>query len=63
MWQAHVEIEDYSVVYFNHIAVFEALYHTCFVDVIHLRSAYEPTLNGSSATRHFECNNAIEVRT
>ena len=32
MWQSHVEIEDcsvvtYSVVYFDHIAAFQALYH------------------------------------
>ena len=41
MWQSHVEIEGYSVVYFNRIAMFEALYHwtsikggahMCFVD-------------------------------
>ena len=27
MWQSSVEIEGYSVAYFNRIAVFEALYH------------------------------------
>ena len=27
MWQPHVEIEGYSVVYFDRIAVFKALYH------------------------------------
>ena len=31
MWQSHVEIEDcsvvYSVVYFDRIAAFQALYH------------------------------------
>ena len=38
MWQSHVEIEDYSVAYFDHIAVFEAPYGwtsvkgVCFVD-------------------------------
>ena len=26
MWESHVEIEGYSVVYFAHIVVFEALY-------------------------------------
>ena len=40
VWQPHVEIEGYSVAYFNRIAVFEAPYHwtsvkggahTCFV--------------------------------
>ena len=38
MWQSRVEIDDYSVAYFDHIAVFEAPYrwtsvkgeaHTC----------------------------------
>ena len=42
MWQSCVEIEDYSVTYFNCIAMFKALYyktpikggaHTHFVDV------------------------------
>ena len=41
MWQSHVEIEGYSVAYFDLIVVFEALYcwtsvkggaHMCFVD-------------------------------
>ena len=27
MWQSHVEIKGYSIAYFHHIAVFEALYH------------------------------------
>ena len=27
MWKSHVEIEDYSVVYFEHIIAFEAPYH------------------------------------
>ena len=27
MWQSRVEIEGYSVAYFDHIAVFEAPYH------------------------------------
>ena len=54
MWQSRVEMEGYSVVYFDHITAFEALYHWTsvkggahirFVDLldIHdLRSAYEP---------------------
>ena len=51
MWQSHVEIEGYSGGYFDHIAVFEALYrwtfvkggaHTCFVDLMNLWSTYEP---------------------
>ena len=41
MWQSRVEIEGYSVAYFDRITVFEALYrwtfikggaHMCFVD-------------------------------
>ena len=41
MWQSRVEIEGYSIAYFDHIAVFEVPYHcisimdvahTCFVD-------------------------------
>ena len=41
MWQSHVEIEGYSVAYFDRIAAFEAPYrltavkgraHMCFVD-------------------------------
>ena len=41
MWQSRVEIEGYSVTYFNRIAAFKATYrgtsvmggaHTCFVD-------------------------------
>ena len=40
-WQSHVEIEDYSIAYFDRITVFEALHcrtsvkggaHTCFID-------------------------------
>ena len=27
MWQSHVEIEGYSIAYFDRIAVFEAPYH------------------------------------
>ena len=25
VWQSHVEIESYSIAYFNHIAVFEGI--------------------------------------
>ena len=39
MWQSHVEIKDYSVLYFDCIDVFEAPLnfrkggaHTCFID-------------------------------
>ena len=31
MWQSRVEIEDYSITYFDHIGVFEVPYHWTFV--------------------------------
>ena len=27
MWQSYVEIKDYSVIYFNRVTAFKALYH------------------------------------
>ena len=57
VWQSRVEMEDYSIVYFNRITVFEVPYcwtavkggaHMHFVDSLdiklfmHLRSTYEP---------------------
>ena len=47
MWQSHVEIEGYSVAYFDHIAVFEALYRWTSVKgelyvLINLQSTREP---------------------
>ena len=47
MWQSCVEIEGYSVAYFDHFTAFEA----------HMISA----LNGSSAIRRFKHSNAIEI--
>ena len=49
MWQSCVEIEGYSVAYFDRIAVFEAL-------------SLSPALNGSSALQRFERSDAIEIR-
>ena len=46
MWQSRVEIEHYSVVYFNHITVFEVLWrgtsvrggaHTRCINVVSIR--------------------------
>ena len=48
MWQSRVEIEGYSVVYFDRIAVFEA----------HM----SPTLHGSSAIWCFKGSDGIEIR-
>ena len=48
MWQSHVEIEGYSVVYFNCIAAFEVPYrwtsvkggpHMCFVDSLDIHAS------------------------
>ena len=48
MWQSHVEIEDYSVVYFDRIAMFKAPYrwssvkggaHTRFVDSLDIHAS------------------------
>ena len=48
MWQSRVEIKDYSVVYFDRIAVFEMLYcrtsvkggaHTRFVDILDVHAS------------------------
>ena len=75
MWQSRLEIEGYSVVYFEHITAFEAQYcltsikgmaHTRFVDLLDIHASTKhvrsPTLNRSSAIRHFKCSNAIEIR-
>ena len=48
MWQSRVEMEGYSVAYFDRVAVFEAL-------------PLSPALNGRSALQRFECSNAIEI--
>lgn len=60
MWQSHIEIEDYSVAYFNYIATFEAPY--CWLTVwtfIHPQSVHEPhpqqKLNGT-ALQTQQCN-------
>ena len=57
MWQSRVEIEGYSIAYFDRVAVFEVPYrwtsvkggaHMCLVEMyeylMNLWSAYEPRL-------------------
>ena len=73
MWQSHVKIEGDFVVYFDHIAVFEALCHwtsikggahTCFVDALISNESTKhmsPTLNGNSVIWRFEGSDAIET--
>ena len=48
MWQSRVEIEGYSITYFNHITAFEAVYHwtsikggahMCFVDLLDIHAS------------------------
>ena len=71
MWQSRVEIEHYSVAYFNRITAFEVrtsvkggahalgkLINTCHVYTARM----SPALNGSSALQRFERSNAIEIR-
>ena len=73
MWQSRVEIEGYSVAYFDHIAVFEAMYrwtpvkggaHTCFVDAWISNESMKhtsPALNRSSVIWRFEGSDAIKI--
>ena len=71
MWQSRVEIEGYSVVYFECIAVLEVPYHwtsvkrgadTCNVDVWIYKVHMSPALDNSSAIQCFEGSDAIEIR-
>ena len=48
MWQSRVEIEDYSIAYFDQIAVFEVPYrwtsvkggaHMCFIDSLDIHTS------------------------
>ena len=75
MWQSRVEIEGYSVACFDLIAAFEVPYrwtsvkgraHARFIDAWisnestkHICMSF--TFNGSSAIRHFEGSDAIEI--
>ena len=72
MWQSQVEIQHYSVVYFNCITAFEVLYHRTSIKsgadmrCVNVVSIHEftqsPSLNGSSTLEHFKRSNAIEIR-
>ena len=73
--QSRVEIEEYSVAYFNRIAMFKAPHRWTSVQggahnyvlrkFIRYSCIYEvhmsPTLSRSSAIRHFKHSNAIEI--
>ena len=48
MWQSRVEIESYSVTYFDHITSYKV--------------RMSPALNGNSAIWHFEGSDVIEIR-
>ena len=72
MWQSQVEIEHYSVVYFDRITAFKVLYrrtsikggadmHCVNVVSIH-KFTQSPSLNGSSVLEHFKRSNGIEIR-
>ena len=75
VWESCVEIEYYSVVYFDRITTFKAPYlrtsvkgrgsnarHNC-VDSCRIHTArLSPALNGSSEIRRFERSDAIEIR-
>ena len=58
MWQSRVEIEGYSVAYFDRIVAFEAPYRWTSVK----GGAYMHFVNGSSAIQRFKGNVAIEIR-
>ena len=72
MWQSQVEIQHYSIVYFNPITAFEVLYHRTSVKggadmrCVNMVSIHKftqsPSLNGSSVLEHFNSSNAIEIR-
>ena len=71
MWQSRVEIEHYSIAYFDRVAAFEALQRSTSVKgrahmrsedyLINLHSAMSPALNGSAALQHFEHDNTVEI--
>ena len=50
MWQSQVEIERYSVVYFDRITAFEGAVTQYFHYTMHM----SPTLNRSSALQRFK---------
>ena len=70
MWQSRVEIEHYSIVYFERITALKALYcsafikggtHACYVDFDAALQHMSPALNGSTALQRCEHDNAVEI--
>ena len=67
MWQSHVEIEGYSVVYFDCIAELwkvkgEAHVLRRFIRYSRICEArMSPALNGSSVIRRFKHSNTVEI--
>ena len=67
MWQSRVEIEYYSVAYFDPVTVFKAPYLRTSVKGgaqtrCVIAACLSPTLNRSSEIRRFERSDAIEIR-
>ena len=74
MWQSRVEIEHYSIAYFDHVTAFEALYRStsikggarmCYVDLSDIDGAslhMSPVFNGSTAIQRIERGNTVEIR-
>ena len=61
MWQSHVEIEGYSIVYFNRIAAFEALYRwTSFKGGADMR--FVDLLDVHASTKHVWAPPSTEVQ-
>ena len=74
MWQSHVEIEYYSVAYFDRVTALKAPYLRTSVKggaqtrcvIASIAAAFyalrlSPTLNGSSEIQRFERSDAIEI--
>ena len=60
MWQSQVEIEQYSIVYFNRVR--NSVMHCQCLNTLHVYAVHmSPALNGSSALQRFEGGNAIEI--
>ena len=66
MWQSCVEIECYSIGYFNRVTAFKLLYlsyvmcsynDSCYIYIAHLR----PAVNGSSEIQRFERSDMIKI--
>ena len=49
MWLSHVEIEDYSIAYFDHITTFEALYSKHCIAELNLKAGLIRLHNASDS--------------